>query len=193
MAAKDRMVWIGLTTSGPDPDTDSIESIHVRITDKEMEVLAEAAPLAVGADASEAEAPTLALVRRHVGRGAGLLAGVRVQEIRLFLAAQMPALFGYLHYRNIDVGTVRELVRRWYPEAHEGRPSVDPELDEIALAMSELRYYRASVFSDDAPMLSDDRLSDDRLSDDRLSDDRLSDDRLSDDRLSDDGTERAAD
>lgn len=139
------MVWIALRTSGPDPEADRIESILVRITDKKLVIRAEADPIEVGEDPARAEAAALELVKAHVSKEAGLLAGTRVQAIRLFLAPQMPALFDYLHYRNVDVATVRELVRRWYPEVYAARPSA-VGLDALEHAIEELRYYRDNAF-----------------------------------------------
>lgn len=150
MAARDRLVWIGLSTSGSDPESDRIEAIHVQITDDGFEVIAEARLLAVGDDPAVAEQPTLALVKMHVGKGRGLLAGVRVQEVRHFLSIHMPALFDYLHYRNIDIDTVRELVRRWSPEVHAARPKAEGR-SEIAHAIEELRYYRGAAFVEVPP------------------------------------------
>lgn len=140
MKVNDRMVWIELATSGPDPEAHRIEHVAAVVTDKELAVVG-ATALAVD-DATASEAALLALVKEHVAEGAGLLAGARVQEVRLFLAAHMPGLFGYLHYRNVDVTTVRELVRRWYPDAHAARPRGDG----LDAALAELRHYRDTVF-----------------------------------------------
>ncbi|MCA9610114.1 MAG: hypothetical protein KC619_31170 [Myxococcales bacterium] len=142
MKVNDRLVWIELVTSGPDPDEDRIERIATVVTDKELAVVAELGPLAV-TETADAEAATLEVVKAHVGPGVGLIAGTRVQDVRSFLAAQMPALFDHLHYRNVDVTTVRELVRRWYPEAWASRPEGD---GSIAAAVTELRHYRATAF-----------------------------------------------
>lgn len=142
MKVNDRLVWIELATSGPDPDEDRIERIATVVTDKELETLTTVGPLEV-IEPGAAETATLEVVKEHVGPGVGLLAGARVQDVRSFLAVHMPALFDYLHYRNVDVTTVRELVRRWYPEAHASRPGGDASIES---ALAELRHYRATAF-----------------------------------------------
>lgn len=142
MKVNDRLLWIELATSGPDPERDSIERITTVVTDKALEVVATAGPLEV-TDPAAAEAATLEVVQAHAGPGVGLLAGDRVQDVRRFLAARMPALFDYLHYRNVDVGTVRELVRRWYPDAYASRPTAG---GTIEAAVAELRHYRDHAF-----------------------------------------------
>jgi len=143
MKVNDRMVWIELATSGPDPEADHITRISTVVTDKELGVLGDGSALPVE-DTAAAQAAILEVVKKHVLKGAGLLAGTRVQEVRLFLAAHLPELFEYLHYRNIDVSTLRELVRRWYPDVYADRPQGDGTIEG---AIAELRYYRGSVFA----------------------------------------------
>ena len=61
----------------------------------------------------------------------------------------MPTLEAYIHYRNVDVSTVKELVKRWYPVAYEARPTKKGShraLDDIRESIEELRYYRSAVF-----------------------------------------------
>ncbi len=142
MKVKDRMVWVELVTSSDDPETGAIERIHAIVTDKDLAVVAEGPPTDVD-DLAEVQRATIALISAHVGKGAGLLAGAQVRDVRRFLANQMPELSSYLHYRTIDVSTVRELVRRWYPDAHDARPTGSG----IVGAIEELRHYRATVFA----------------------------------------------
>ena len=92
----------------------------------------------------EAEAVTLAFLERHVERGASPLCGNSVWQDRRFLARQMPALDAYLHYRIVDVSTVKELARRWRPDAYESfvKKGSHRALDDIRESIAELAHYR---------------------------------------------------
>ncbi|MBX3268910.1 MAG: hypothetical protein KF729_01535 [Sandaracinaceae bacterium] len=150
MKVNDRMLWIEIGVRGARTDARRVERLALAITDRDLEVIARLAPIEVD-DVAEAERAAVALVSAHVGAGAGVLAGTDVHEVRGALAAHMPELFGYLHYRNVDVATLRELVRRWYPDAYAARPAspTSPSHDAIDAALAELRHYRAAVFRDE--------------------------------------------
>ena len=98
----------------------------------------------------EAGAATMAFVREHVPEPRTVpLCGNSIGTDRRFLARYLPELEEYLHYRSVDVSTVKELARRWYPEALKGRPDKDGRhraLDDIRESVEELRYYRDTVF-----------------------------------------------
>lgn len=100
----------------------------------------------------QAEEQVLAFVRQHVPeRRTAPLAGNSVHADRAFMRRYMPALEDYVHYRNVDVSTVKELVRRWYPDALEGAPRKTGghrALADIRESIDELRYFRRSVFRD---------------------------------------------
>ena len=100
--------------------------------------------------AEQAEAEVLAFVRRFVPEGrTAPLAGNSVHADRAFLARYMPTLEGYLHYRNVDVSTVKELVRRWYPGLLDRAPEKTGDhraLADIRESIAELRWYRDQVF-----------------------------------------------
>jgi oligoribonuclease len=105
-----------------------------------------AATLTVG----QAESQVLRFLTEHVpdSRSAPL-AGNSVHADRAFLRRHMPELEAYVHYRNVDVSTIKELARRWYPEAFEDAPAKDDghrALADIRASIQELRYYRHSVF-----------------------------------------------
>lgn len=95
-------------------------------------------------------AATLEFIRSHVDEPRTVpLAGNSIGTDRRFLAAQMPAVDDYLHYRSVDVSTVKELVRRWYPEVAAGAPAKaggHRALDDIRESVAELAYYRQTVF-----------------------------------------------
>ncbi|MBX7194513.1 MAG: oligoribonuclease [Sandaracinaceae bacterium] len=77
------------------------------------------------------------------------LAGNSIHQDRLFLAKYMPALERHVHYRNVDVSTIKELVRRWMPSVYAARPakkSTHRALDDIKESIEELRYYRQHAF-----------------------------------------------
>jgi oligoribonuclease len=172
------LVWIDLEMTGLDPDRCKILEIATLVTNAELEVLAEgpdlvvhhcdevldgmdpwcvehhvasgltAASRASRVELAQAEAQTLEFLRRHTVAGESPLCGNSVWQDRRFLARHMPALEAFLHYRLVDVSTVKELCRRWYPatelpkkgEAHRA-------LDDIRESLEELRYYRRHIFA----------------------------------------------
>jgi oligoribonuclease len=103
-----------------------------------------------GLKVAEAEARVLDFVRTHVPKPqVAPLAGNSIHTDRAFLARWMPELNGWLHYRNVDVSTVKELARRWYPDAYESAPMKAKghrALADIRESIAELRYYRTTVF-----------------------------------------------
>lgn len=175
----DRLVWIDLEMSGLDVERERILEIATIVTDGRLEVIAEGPELVVhqpdsllgamddwnrehhgasgltdrvrasAVDEAEAERLTLEFVAAHVTSRSAPLAGNSVHQDRLFLARYMPTLERFLHYRNVDVSTVKELVRRWNPRAFEARPTKRAShraLDDIRESIEELRFYRRAVF-----------------------------------------------
>jgi oligoribonuclease len=99
---------------------------------------------------ADAGAQTLAFIKEHVpvARTAPLC-GNSIGTDRRFLAAYLPEIEEYLHYRSVDVSTVKELVDRWYPEIYAKRPDKTGNhraLGDIVDSVAELRYYREAVF-----------------------------------------------
>jgi oligoribonuclease len=179
----DRLVWIDLEMSGLDVDRERILEIATIVTDGQLEVIAEGPELVVHQpdvildamddwnrehhgssglvdrvrastiDDAEAERLTLEFIAAHVGPRGAPLAGNSVHQDRLFLGRYMPRLEGYLHYRNVDVSTVKELVRRWNPKAFAARPvkkASHRALDDIRESIEELRFYRRAVFVEES-------------------------------------------
>lgn len=173
------LVWMDLEMSGLEVDQCRILEIATLVTDGQLEVLAEGPELVVhqpdavlaamndwnrdhhgasgltervrASTTSEADAErlTLEFVAAHVGPRAAPLAGNSVHQDRAFLGRYLPRLEQHLHYRNVDVSTVKELVRRWYPAAYEQRPKKKAKhraLDDIRESIEELRYYRKVAF-----------------------------------------------
>ncbi len=100
---------------------------------------------------ADAEARTLEYVRAHVpGPGLAPLCGNSIGTDRRFLDRYMHELDTFLHYRSIDVSSLKELCRRWYPEIYSKRPGKSEQhraLDDIRESIEELRFYREQLFS----------------------------------------------
>jgi oligoribonuclease len=103
----------------------------------------------------EAGKQTLDFLREHIPKpGTVPLCGNSIGTDRRFLAALLPDIDAYLHYRSIDVSTVKELVRRWYPSVYANAPKKQGShraLDDIRESVEELRYYREMVFKPEEP------------------------------------------
>ena len=99
----------------------------------------------------DAEAQTLAFITAHVGpKERPVLAGNSIHQDRRFIRRYMPTLDARLHYRMVDVSTIKELARRWYPQVIAKQPQKNDShraLDDIRESIDELRYYRANVFA----------------------------------------------
>jgi oligoribonuclease len=175
----DRLVWIDLEMTGLDPSHDEICEIACIVTDGDLHELDEGISLVVkpsdgplatmddvvvkmhadsgliheipdGTSVGEAEAQVLAYVRRHVPEARKApLAGSSVYVDRGFLARYMPNLDRHLHYRLVDVSSVKEITKRWYPRAFFNTPEKTGNhraLGDIRDSIAELRYYRDAVF-----------------------------------------------
>lgn len=98
----------------------------------------------------EAGAATLAFIKEYVPEMRKVpLCGNSIGMDRRFLAAYLPDIENWLHYRSIDVSSVKELVKRWYPKVDGGRPfkqGTHRALDDIRESINELRYYREHTF-----------------------------------------------
>jgi oligoribonuclease len=106
--------------------------------------------LATGTTLADAQAKVLAYLREHCPDGSRPpLAGNSVGTDRAFLARDMPELEAFLHYRNVDVSSIKELSRHWYPRAYYNSPAKSGghrALADIRESIEELRYYREAVF-----------------------------------------------
>jgi oligoribonuclease len=124
---------------------DFVTSMH---TNSGLLAEIEASPLTL----EEAGAATLEFIRSHVPKARTVpLAGNSIGTDRRFLSAQLPEIEEYLHYRSIDVSTIKELARRWYPDALAGAPAKSGghrAMDDIRESVAELAYYRTAVFRD---------------------------------------------
>lgn len=176
--ADDRLFWVDLEMTGLDPQRCAIVEIASVVTDGELRLVAEGPCLTIHQpepvlatmddyvrrmhessgllarirtstiSLEAAEAETLAFLTNHCEKGKTPLAGNSVWKDRSFLERYMPSLLGHLHYRMIDVSTVKELVRRWYgPERIPRKKERHRALDDILESIDELRHYREHVFT----------------------------------------------
>src|SRR5215469_8054435 len=175
----DRLVWIDCEMTGLDLTTDALVEIACIVTDGELNALddgvdvlikppAEAldgmrdvvremhtasgllAELPAGLTLAEAQDLVLSYVRQHVPESRKVpLCGNSIATDRAFLARDMPELDGFLHYRMVDVSSIKELARRWYPRTYFASPEKHGghrALADIRDSIRELRYYREAVF-----------------------------------------------
>jgi len=171
------LIWIDLEMTGLNPDRHVIVEIASIVTDNELHVVAEGPDLAVshpedvlaGIDpwslehhqasgllervrassvtCREAEEATLRFLSRYCEQGTSPLCGNSIGQDRRFLMKHMPGLEAFFHYRSIDVSSVKELVKRWYPNL----PRFEKKKSHLALndireSIGELLYYRKHVF-----------------------------------------------
>ncbi|MGD1032926.1 MAG: oligoribonuclease [Candidatus Dormibacteria bacterium] len=99
----------------------------------------------------EAGRQTLIFLRRHIREARTVpLCGNSIGTDRRFLAGQLPEVEGFLHYRSIDVSSIKELCRRWYPDVLAAAPpktETHRALDDIRESIAELAYYRSTIFA----------------------------------------------
>jgi len=182
-ARYDRIVWIDCEMTGLDPQRDLIVEIACVVTDAELveldggfSVVVHAPQAALdamdprvvelhtasgllplipaGVPLEAAAAQTLSYIQSHVGEPQRApLAGSTVYVDRGFLARHMPEVDAHLHYRVIDVSSIKELVRRWYPKTYFSAPAKTGNhraLGDILDSIAELRYYRQTVFKENS-------------------------------------------
>lgn len=179
MQGEQNLIWVDMEMTGLDPDQDRVLEIALLITDKDLNLLAEGPVLAVhqpdevlaamdewctrthtgsglvarvrASPLDEAAAVTqcLAFLRQWVPEGVSPMCGNSIGQDRRFMARYMPELERYFHYRNLDVSTIKELVRRWKPELMDEfkKQGSHQALEDIRESVAELRFYRERVFS----------------------------------------------
>ena len=167
-----------LEMTGLDPDRDRIIEIATIITDAGLNIIEEGPVLAVKQSESvlrlmdewnqrvhkssglvarvqdsnvtiaQAEQTTLEFLEAYIIKGRSPLCGNSICQDRRFLYRYMPKLSAFLHYRNVDVSTIKELVARWSPDVVAGfeKKGAHRALDDIRESIAELQYYRSMVF-----------------------------------------------
>jgi len=176
---QNNLIWIDMEMTGLLPDSDRILEVAILITDPNLNVVAESPSLVVHQpdevlaamdawnqgvhgktgliervrtstlDEAEVERLALAFVAEYVPASASPMCGSSICQDRRFLARWMPRLEAYFHYRNLDVSTLKELVRRWRPDLAKGflKQGRHEALADIRESIEELRYYRRSAMS----------------------------------------------
>ncbi|SEP31198.1 oligoribonuclease [Nitrosovibrio sp. Nv6] len=168
------LIWIDMEMSGLSPETDHILEVALVVTDSQLNVLAEAPVLVLyqteavldgmdnwnkstharsglvdkvrssRLDEAEAEARMIAFLQGHVPAGISPMCGNSICQDRRFLVRWMPQLEAYFHYRNLDVSSFKELVKRWKPEICAGltKQCKHEALADIYDSIAEIKYYR---------------------------------------------------
>jgi oligoribonuclease len=177
--SNEHIVWIDCEMTGLDPVADALIEVAVLVTDSELNVLGDGVDVVIkpsdealagmgdfvramhtesklldelprGMTMEAAQAEVMAYIRTWVKEpNKAQLGGNSVGTDRIFLARDMPEVIEYLHYRVIDVSTIKELARRWYPRAYFQSPPKTGNhraLGDIRDSIDELRYYRETVF-----------------------------------------------
>ena len=172
------LIWMDLEMTGLDPDIDRILEIATIVTDSHLEIIAEGPVIVIkqseklltgmdewntehhtnsglvdrvrseGASETEAEQRTLEFMRQYTEESKSPLSGNSIGQDRRFLVKYMPELEAYLHYRNLDVSTVKELAVRWRPDIAEGvqKKGAHRALDDIKDSIEELKRYKELFF-----------------------------------------------
>ncbi len=178
LQSEKNLIWLDLEMTGLDPNQYTIIEIATLITDSQLNILDEGPVMAIGHDPEtlkkmetwsvethtksgllarvkaskitmrEAEQRSLKFVSRYCPVKKSPLCGNSISHDRRFLERYMPKLFAYLHYRNIDVSTVKELVQRWYPKGlyAPAKNASHLALEDIRESIHELRFYRENCF-----------------------------------------------
>ncbi len=188
----DRLVWIDCEMTGLDLESDELVEIAVVITDYDLNPVDPGLDIVIKPDASALEGMGDFVREMHTSSGLleeipngvsvadaeyqvleyilkfipadqkAPLAGNSIGTDRAFLAKFMPRLDNQLHYRNVDVSSIKELARRWYPRAYFNAPPKDGghrALADILESIRELAYYRQAVFVADPGPSSDEAKS----------------------------------
>ncbi|MCX6395473.1 MAG: oligoribonuclease [Propionibacteriales bacterium] len=175
----DRLVWIDCEMTGLDLGADALIEVAALVTDFDLNVLGDGIDVIIkppqealdqmipfvhemhvksglleelnaGTTMQDAQARVLAYIKEHCPNGSRPpLAGNTVATDRAFLARDMPELEAFLHYRIVDVSSIKELSRRWFPKAYFNSPAKSGghrALADIQESIEELRYYREAVF-----------------------------------------------
>ena len=175
----EHLVWIDCEMTGLNPEADCLVEIAVVITNSDLELVDEGIDIVIkprpeslanmndfvremhttsglieefetGLSLEDAEARVLEYIKQYIPEARQApLAGNSIGTDRMFLNRYMPSLDQHLHYRNIDVSSIKELARRWYPRVYFNIPKKDGghrALADIKESIQELRYYRETVF-----------------------------------------------
>lgn len=175
--SENNLIWIDLEMTGLDTDHDLIIEIATIVTDSQLNILAEGPVMAIyqadeilnqmdewntrqhnqsglverikksSYSVAEAERLTLEFLEKFVPQGLSPMCGNSICQDRRFMHRLMPKLETYFHYRNLDVSTIKEIMKRWAPKK-EGyvKQATHLAMDDIRDSISELKFYREHVF-----------------------------------------------
>jgi oligoribonuclease len=173
------LIWIDMEMTGLQPDSDRVIEIALLVTDAQLEPIATGPVLVIhqpdavleamdswnrsvhaksglvervrasALTEAQAEGEALAFLKRHVPAGVSPMCGNSICQDRRFLARWLPRLEAHFHYRNVDVSTLKELVKRWKPEALKGfsKEGKHEALADILESIEELKFYRRTVMT----------------------------------------------
>ncbi|RYZ59990.1 MAG: oligoribonuclease [Proteobacteria bacterium] len=176
--SKDSLVWIDMEMSGLNPDTDVVLEVALVLTNSSLEIISEGPDLIVRQDASlfakmdkwnqehhtksglwesvvkstlsleEAEDQLMTFLEANLFAKVSPLCGNSIAQDRLFLRKYMPRVNEFLHYRMVDVSSLKELVKRWYPNGPQApnKNNSHRALDDIKESITELKFYQDNYF-----------------------------------------------
>jgi oligoribonuclease len=178
-ADQNNLIWVDMEMTGLVPDSDRVIEVALVVTSAQLDVLAEGPVIVIHQpdevmDAmdgwnksthgksglinrvrassmaeAQAEDAAIAFLREYVPAGVSPMCGNSVCQDRRFMARWLPRLEAFFHYRNLDVSTLKELVRRWKPEVAKGmaKHNKHEALADILESIDELKYYRRTVMN----------------------------------------------
>lgn len=173
------LIWIDCEMTGLSLERDALVEIAVLVTDSQLNILGDGVEIVIscsdealaamsevvrtmhtesgllpliksGKTITEAEDAVLQYLNAHTSSGKSPLAGNSVWMDRNFIMRDMPRLSEWLHYRTVDVTSIKELARRWYPKVFFSAPKKTGNhraLGDIKDSIEELKYYRAAIFN----------------------------------------------
>jgi len=172
------LIWIDLEMTGLDTFKDRIIEIATIVTDKDMNILEEGPVIAIKTPIEaiesmdewntnqhsksglieriknstytyiDAQEMTIEFLSKYVDKNKSPMCGSGICQDRRFLARCMPDLENFFHYRNLDVSTIKEISKRWYPKIIFKKDPQHIALQDIKDSIEELKYYRSSIFLD---------------------------------------------
>lgn len=170
------LIWLDLEMTGLDTQTDHIIEIATIVTTSQLDIIAEGPVIAIYQppavldklddwnrhyhgksgllervkhsphSVSDAQAQTLRFLKQHVNANTSPMCGNSICQDRRFMARLMPELEAYFHYRNLDVSSIKELAKRWYPSHQFHKESTHVARQDIRDSIDELRHYRQHIF-----------------------------------------------
>ena len=175
----DNLIWVDLEMTGLEPEIDTIIEIATIVTDPQLNTLAEGPVIAIHVGDEKllsmddwntehhtasglvdrvrashyslgiAATETIAFLEPWIDTGKSPMCGNSIGQDRRFMVKYMPELEAFFHYRNVDVSTIKELVKRWKPSVSDGfsKEGAHLALDDIRESIQELRYYREQIFT----------------------------------------------